>query len=79
VNGETHVFLANFAGLIGGKNPVQTPQAVTISVPAGSGTSAYFLPFLGNVEKLSGVAKQGTIDFTLPPVTKGAVFWLENN
>jgi len=76
VNGETHVFLANFAGLVGGKNPVQTPQTVTISVPAAHGTSAYFLPFLGNAQRLEGVSKQGTVTFTLPPISKGAVFWL---
>src|SRR5271166_1454927 len=76
VYGETHVFLANFAGLVGGKNPVQTPQTVTISVPAAHGTSAYFLPFLGNAQRLEGVSKQGTVTFTLPPISKGAVFWL---
>jgi hypothetical protein len=77
VNGETHVFLANFAGLVGGKNPVQTPQTVTIRVPAGHGNSGYFLPFLGNARRLEGVSAQGTITFTLPPISKGAVFWLE--
>jgi hypothetical protein len=76
VNGETHVFLANFAGLIAAKNPVQIPQAVTIATPAGSGTSAYFLPFLGDTQKLAGVSKAGKVSFTLPPISKGAVFWL---
>jgi hypothetical protein len=79
VNGETHVFLANFAGLVGGKNPVQTPQAVTISVPAGYGNSAFYLPFLGSAQKMEGEWKQGRISFTLPPVAKGAVFWVEGN
>ena len=77
VNGETHVFLANFAGLVGGKNPVQTPQTVTISVRNASGSSAYFLPFLGNLQKLEGISKQGTVSFTLPPISKGAVFWVQ--
>jgi len=77
VNGETHVFLANFAGLVGGKNPVQTPQTVTISVPGGRGMSAYFLPFLGSPQRLEGGWKQGTVTFTLPPISKGAVFWLQ--
>jgi hypothetical protein len=78
VNGETHVFLANFAGLVGGKNPVQTPQTVTIRVPAGHGSSAYFLPFLGNEQKLEGVSTQGRVTFTLPPISKGAAFWLQS-
>jgi hypothetical protein len=79
VNGETHVFLANFAGLVGGKNPVQTPQMVTISVPGARDASAYFLPFLGSLQKLEGVPKQGTVIFTLPPISKGAVFWLPSH
>jgi hypothetical protein len=79
VNGETHVFLANFAGLVGGKNPVQTPQTVTILVPDGRGRSAYFLPFLGDTQKLEGISNQGKVSFTLPPISKGAVFWLQAN
>ncbi len=79
VNGETHVFMANFAGLVGGKNPVQTPQTVTITVPDGSGHSAYFLPFLGDTQKLEGTPNQGKVTFTLPPISKGAVFWLKAN
>ncbi|MGC1224854.1 MAG: hypothetical protein WA859_00115, partial [Candidatus Sulfotelmatobacter sp.] len=78
ISGETHVFLANFAGLVGGKNPIQTPQNVTITVPAEYGASAKFLPFLGEIQKLNGVSKQGSITFNLPPISKGAVFWLES-
>jgi hypothetical protein len=78
VGGETHVFLANFAGLVAGKNALQTPQNVTITVPAGYGASAEFLPFLGEMQKLNGVSKQGSVTFTLPPISKGAVFWLES-
>jgi len=77
VNGETHVFMANFSGLVGGKNPVQTPQTVTITVPAREGTSATFLPFLGDVQRLRGISNNGSVSFTLP-ITKGAVFWLQN-
>jgi hypothetical protein len=79
VNGETHVFLANFAGLVGGKNPVQRPQNVTIRVPEGTTHEAYFLPFLGDVQPLNGLPDQGGVIFTLPPVAKGAVFWLKAN
>jgi hypothetical protein len=77
VNGSPHVFLANFSGLVGGKSPVQTPETVTITAPATSSNSAHFLPFLGEVQKIEGVSKQGTVTFTLPPITKGAVFWID--
>jgi hypothetical protein len=77
VNGETHVFLANFAGLVAGKNPVQIPQNVTIRMPEGSPSQAYFLPFLGEVQRVDGVPDHGGVVFTLPPLAKGAVFWLK--
>jgi hypothetical protein len=79
VNGQRHVFMANFAGLVAGKNPVQTPQNVTITVPAAAGKSAEFLPFMGSTQQLEGVAQNGTFTFTLPPISKGAAFWLNTH
>jgi hypothetical protein len=76
VKGATHVFFANFAGLVGGANPIQTPQAgVTVSLPAVAGNAGYFLPFLGEVEKLKGTQADGRETFVLPAITRGAVFW----
>lgn len=76
VNGVPHVFLANFAGLVGGKNPVQIPQTdVKINLPASPGSSGLFLPFLGDAQKLEGAQENGRITFILPPISKGAVFW----
>jgi hypothetical protein len=76
VQGATHVFLANFAGLVGGANPVQTPQeGVKVSLPAEAGKAGYFLPFLGDVQKLMVTEKSGRATFVLPAITKGGVFW----
>jgi len=76
INGATHVFLANFAGLVGGSNPVQTPQTdVRISLPTAANSSGFWLPFLGEVQKLEGTQANGRTTFLLPPVLKGAVFW----
>jgi hypothetical protein len=77
VDGAPHVFFANFAGLIGGKNEVQRPQAdIKVSLPtAQGGGSGYFLPFLGEIQRLQGVQEDGRTTFTLPAITKGAVFW----
>jgi hypothetical protein len=70
------VFLANFAGLVGNKNPVQTPQTeVSISLPTAVNSSGFLLPFLGDVQKLDGTEANGRTTFNLPPVLKGAVFW----
>ena len=76
VNGAPHVFLANFAGLVGKENPVQTSQTdVKISLPARATSFGFFLPFLGDVQKLEGTEENGRITFNLPPIAKGAVFW----
>jgi len=76
VEGAPHVFFANFAGLQGGVNPVQTPQKdVRIEVNGISKAQGYFLPFLGEVSKVNGVAENGKVTFTLPVIEKGAVFW----
>ncbi|HEY6338953.1 MAG TPA: hypothetical protein VIW68_10695 [Candidatus Sulfotelmatobacter sp.] len=76
VHGVTHVFLANFAGLVGGVNPVQTPQSgVEVSLPAVPGNAGYFLPFLGDVQRLQSAQKDGHEIFVLPAINKGGVFW----
>jgi len=76
VEGTPHVFFANFAGLRGGVNPVQTPQKdVRVEVAETSKAQGYFLPFMGEVSKVDGVAGNGKITFTLPAIEKGAVFW----
>jgi hypothetical protein len=78
VNGKTSVFFANFAGLRGGANPIQTPQAdVQVTVSGARGGHGFFLPFLGDVQPLSGTASDGGISYKLPAIEKGAVFWYE--
>jgi hypothetical protein len=57
-------------------NPVQTPQKnVRVEIAGTSATRGYFLPFLGEVSKVEGVAGNGKVTFTLPEIEKGAVFW----
>jgi len=76
VEGTPHVFFANFAGLRGGVNPVQTPQKnVRVEVAGSNKAQGYFLPFLGEVSKVDGAAGNGKVTFTLPAIEKGAVFW----
>ncbi len=78
VDGNPHVFLANFAGLRGGVNPVQTVQTgVKVTVASEAKGPAYFLPFMGEVQKVEGVRVNGGTSYTLPPISKGAVFWYE--
>jgi hypothetical protein len=76
-DGHVNVFFANFAGLRGGVNPVQTPQTgIEVSVTAKGG-KGFVLPFLGETQAINGVRHGDSLTFTLPPITKGAVFWVE--
>lgn len=78
VDGKTSIFFANFAGLKGGVNPIQTPQTdVQVTVSGATGGHGFFLPFLGEVQPLSGTAVDGGISYKLPAIEKGAVFWYE--
>ncbi len=71
-----HCFFANFAGLRGGLNPVQTPQTdVEVTVSPKTGGKGFFLPYLGEVQAIQGSRHGETVTFALPPITKGAVFW----
>jgi hypothetical protein len=77
-DGHIKCFFANFAGLRGGANPIQTPQnGVTVTVHSKTAGKAYFLPFLGTEQMLNGSRKQDATVFPLPPITKGAVFSFE--
>jgi hypothetical protein len=77
-DGHTNAFFANFTGLQGGKNPVQTPQAgVEVTVKSSVEGEGYFLPFLGEVQPIKGTRNGDGVKFVLPTITKGAVFWFE--
>ena len=76
-DGHINCFFANFAGLKGGSNPVQTPQSgveVTIQSKSEKGT---FLPFMGQMQTVTGTRQGDSIRFQLPTITRGAVFWVE--
>ena len=82
VNGNPHVFLANFAGLRGGVNPIQIPQTgvqVTISGAASGAKKGrgFFLPFLGDLQPLDGIVSASGVTYNLPTIQKGAVFWYQ--
>ena len=77
-DGHIHCFFANFAGLKGGSNPIQTPQTgVKVTVAAKSPGKGFFLPFMGEAQPVNGVRNGDAITFTLPTITRGAVFSYE--
>jgi hypothetical protein len=74
VEGEMHVFLANFQGLRSKENAVQTPEKhAEISVPGKM--QGHFLPFLGEEAGIAGHFENGRTHFDLPEIDKGAVVW----
>ncbi len=78
VDGKPQVLFANFAGLRGGVNPIQTPQTgVQVIISGASKGRGFFLPFLGDVRPLDGTVDGGSITYNLPAIEKGAVFWYE--
>jgi hypothetical protein len=78
VDGKPHIYFANFAGLRGGENPVQTPQnGVQVRLEGTNKGRGFFLAFLGQVSPVDGVIDHGEVTFSLPPIEKGAVFWWE--
>jgi hypothetical protein len=75
---HVNVFFANFSGLRGGSNPVQTPQTgVEVSVKSDANAKGFFLPFLGEAQAIQGERHGDAVTFALPAITKGAVFWYE--
>jgi len=77
-DGHINCYFANFAGLVGGKNPIQTPQeGVTVTVVGRSGGRGFFLPFMGSVQSVKGTPSGDSVGFTLPTITRGAVFWYD--
>jgi hypothetical protein len=75
-DGHVNVFIANFAGLKAKVNPVQRPQSgVSVTVNAEGDVKGSFLPFMGQEQAVPGVRNGNSLTFTLPTITKGAVFW----
>ncbi len=77
-DGSPHIFFANFAGLKGGVNPVQTVQS-GVRVETSLRGEGRFLPFLGEVTAVPGVVSGGRTTYTLPPISKGGIFWIETS
>lgn len=77
VDGKTHVFLANFKGLEPRKKATQIPEKnIEIFFPASAGSSAFVLPFLGEVQKLPVERSGGRLRVVVPSIDRGVVVWL---
>jgi hypothetical protein len=80
VNGQPHIFLANFGGLEPSKVAVPEPaRGIMVKIPAAMGDTLMYLPFLGEAKILKGKKNVAQLEFELPPVERGAVIWAEGN
>jgi hypothetical protein len=74
VNGSPHVYLVNFGGLVPGTVAVPIPvNSIHIRVPTAMGSSLSYLPFLGETQIVQGEKHGDRVEFTLPPLERGAV------
>jgi hypothetical protein len=72
------VFFANFKGLKSKVTARQIPeQNVRIAFAAKGPADVYFLPFLGETQKVKASYKDGKLSCELPPIEKGALVWME--
>jgi hypothetical protein len=77
VNGAAHIFFANFGGLVPHKVAIPSAaEGIRLGIPAAMGDALGYLPFLGEVQILHGVKRESRIEFTLPPLQRGAVVWV---
>ena len=78
VNGNPHVFLANFKGLRARENAKQIPEkGIRIHFPAGGGHRIYALTFLGEAREVPAERDDRGITVVVPEIEKGMVVWCE--
>jgi hypothetical protein len=79
VDGQPHVFLMNFAGLVPHSNlKPSSDNSVSITVPSGRKCVLHFLPFLGEEQRVMSRHAGDSQIFSLPAFDRGAVAWLED-
>ena len=76
VNGNPHIFLANFSGLVPNEVAMPTPvKGIRVRMPAAREDLLTFLPFLGESQIVRGQRKGEKVEFALPEVGRGAIVW----
>jgi hypothetical protein len=80
VDGQTHIFFANFHGLVSNQNAFQTPESkatITVEDSPAEAVRVYFLPFMGEVTEIHGTTANERTTYVLPDIQKGAVVWFD--
>jgi hypothetical protein len=78
VHGLPHIFLANFAGLKSDEVVRQIPEKnVKIMFSASPTAKVFYLPFLGEKQRLATQFNNNQLSCVVPAIEKGGVVWLE--
>jgi len=77
VDGKTHIYFANFAGLKSGENAVPTPQTNVRIKTKGSARRLHVIPFMGTESCIKGARQGKSTTFTIPRIERGAIAWIE--
>jgi hypothetical protein len=79
VDGQPHVFLMNFAGIVPHQNVKPSPDdSVKITVPSRHKCVLHFLPFLGEEQRVTSRPAGDTQVFSVPAFDRAAAVWLED-
>ncbi|MGH9433318.1 MAG: hypothetical protein ACRD3T_17445 [Terriglobia bacterium] len=76
VNGKLHIYFANFKGLKAKEVAVQIPEErIIITFTSGNPSNIHFLQFLEPMDEGKTELNEGTRQFIIPELKKGAVVW----
>jgi hypothetical protein len=79
VDGQPHIFLMNFAGIVPHQNVKPSPDdTVKIAVPARRKCVLHFLPFLGEEQRVTSRPAGDSQVFSVPAFDRAAAVWLED-
>jgi hypothetical protein len=78
VDGNVHVYIANFKGISGGEQIIPlTEKGMIINITNYDNRKVYFLPYLGQKTEINFSRKGDFTQIELPEITYGGVLWLE--
>jgi hypothetical protein len=79
IDDKIHIFVANFKGLQGGVKATQSAEKdIRITLHDNSNRTCYLLPYLGEVQTISGNNTENGQVYIIPEIQKGALVWFED-
>jgi hypothetical protein len=80
VDGNPHIYFANFNGLRSGENAIPDPQLnVQVRVSNAQSGTLHVVPFMGTELVIRPVKHSNGMQFTIPRIERGAIAWIEGH